>query len=165
MTLQYARIIKASPHDVATRPAADAHAVADARASVEAEYAARFLALRDAEAKLRDQSAAQIVELAVVLAERLLGQALRLEPSRIGELAGVVLEQARGARCVRIDVGPDDADGLRQALGPVERTVEIYTDPSLERGSLVVHTDLGRIDAQLKPQLARLADALREALI
>lgn len=143
---------------------ASAHASAEARASVEAEVAARWLALRHAEAQLVAQSSARIVELAVLLAERLLGEALRLQPERIGELAAVVLEQARGARCVRIDVSPDDVEGLRQALEPVLPSVTLHVEPSLGRGSLVVHTDLGRLDAQLRPQLERLAEALREVL-
>ena len=40
----------------------------------------------------------------------------------------------------------------------------LIAEPSLPRGSLVVHTDLGTIDAQLRPQLDRLAKALREAM-
>jgi flagellar biosynthesis/type III secretory pathway protein FliH len=40
----------------------------------------------------------------------------------------------------------------------------VNADATLTRGSLVVHTDLGTIDAQLRPQLDRLAKALREAM-
>jgi flagellar biosynthesis/type III secretory pathway protein FliH len=41
---------------------------------------------------------------------------------------------------------------------------EVVSNPDLGRGSLVVVTDLGRIDARLAPQLARLAEAVRDAM-
>jgi flagellar biosynthesis/type III secretory pathway protein FliH len=65
---------------------------------------------------------------------------------------------------VRIDAHPDDVDALREALSAAARIADVSADAELPRGSLVVHTDLGVVDARLRPQLARLAAALREAL-
>jgi flagellar biosynthesis/type III secretory pathway protein FliH len=44
------------------------------------------------------------------------------------------------------------------------KIVDIRADPLLSRGSLRIHTNLGNLDAQLTPQLERLAKALRDAL-
>ena len=91
------------------------------------------------------------------------GHVERMRP-RIAELAASAIHEARGARRVRIDASPEDVAALAEALGAVGQNADVQPDPTLERGSLVVHTDLGRVDARLRPQLTRLAEALREAL-
>lgn len=150
---------------VLARSAAD-DAAREAREAETARLAAAFLVLRDESAKRAERDTARLVELATVLAERLLGEALRLDPSRIAQLAAVALEEARGAERVRIDASPDDTEALKGALALAfgEPAIEVNADPTLARGSLVVHTDVGRLDARLTPQLTRLAVALREAL-
>ncbi len=139
-------------------------AAEEARAQETAKLAAGFLALRAEEDARAERDLARTIELAVLLAERLVGEGLTIEPSRIAALAASALEEARGARKVRIDASPDDVAALQQALGAIGHTATVEADPTLARGSLVVHTDLGRIDARLQPQLERLAKALKEAL-
>lgn len=160
-----ARIIASAQKDAeAVVASAAAAAATEAREQEVARLAASFLALRDEEAGQPERDVDRIIELAVLLAERLVGEALRVEPARIAELAASAIHEARGARRVRIDASPDDVDALGQALGAIGQSADIQADPTLQRGSLVVHTDLGRVDARLEPQLARLAAALREAL-
>lgn len=160
-----ARIIAAAQKEAAAVVAsAAATAANEAREQEIARLAASFLALRDEEARRPERELDRIVELAVVLAERLVGEALRVEPSRIAELAASAIHEARGALRVRIDASPEDVDALVRALGDIGQSADIQPDPALQRGSLIVHTNLGRVDARLAPQLARLAAALREAL-
>lgn len=136
-------------------------AAREAREAEVARLAAQFLAVRIEDDRRLERDADRLVELAVVLAERLVGEALRVDPSRIAALASAAIGEARGARRVRIDASPDDVPALAEAVGAA---AEVQADANLERGSLIVHTDLGRVDARLAPQLARLAPALREAL-
>ena len=143
---------------------AAAAAGAEAREKEVARLAAGFLALREEEARRAERDVDRVIDLAVLLAERLVGEAIRVEPARVAELAASAIQEARGARRVRIEASPEDVPALREALGAVEQIADIQPDPMLHRGSLVVHTDLGRIDARLQPQLTRLAEALREAL-
>lgn len=187
MTLARARIIKKAFSDAdPTRPATsqpmgrrvareimDAHAEVerirdaakrDAREEEVARLAASFLALRKADEERAERDLDRAVELAKILAERLVGEGLKLEPERIAGLAANALAETRGARNVRIDANPDDVTPLRDALTAVGHEATVNVDPALARGSLVVHTDLGTIDAQLRPQLDRLARALREAM-
>ncbi len=138
---------------------------------VEAMAAARFLALRMAEGARLERDVDRVIDLAVVLAERLLGAALEVEPSRIAELARTVIAEARGARRVVIDAHPLDAEALRHHLGaatldlqPVEGGIDVREDEELARGALRLHTDVGTIDAKLTPRLERLAAALRDVL-
>ncbi len=143
---------------------AAAEAAAGAREKEVARLAAGFLALRDEEARRADREVDRVIEVSVLLAERLVAESLRIEPARIAELAASAIHEARGARRVRIDASPEDVAALAEALGAVGQIADVQPDPTLERGSLVVHTDLGRVDARLRPQLTRLAEALREAL-
>jgi flagellar biosynthesis/type III secretory pathway protein FliH len=138
-----------------------AQAAGEAREQETARLAAQFLALKKADEDRAERDLARAIDIATVLAERLVGEGLRIEPQRIAELAASALAETRGARHVRIDAHPDDVTPLREALAAVGHAAEVNADGSLARGSLVVHTDVGTIDARLRPQLARLADALR----
>ena len=138
-----------------------------AREEGDAQLAARWLALRDAESARLARDADRVVSVAVVLAERLLGAALGLEPSRIADLARSVLDEARVARRATIEAHPIDVRELRQRLpsaGLAIDAVELRENESLARGELLLHTDLGIIDAKLASRLDRLAEALRDAL-
>lgn len=147
--------------------AAAAEATRQARAEADAQLAARWIALRDAESRRLSDDGERIVPTAIVLAERLLGAALELHPERIAHLAALVLAEARGARRATIEAHPIDAEALRAQLGTVgldAHVLDIKTDETLARGALRLHTDVGLVDAQLAPRLERLAHALRDAL-
>lgn len=139
-------------------------AAREARDAETAKLAASFLALRHREETHAANQQDELITLATALAERLLGETLRIEPVRIAELAVTAMQEARGARQVRIDAAPEDVAPLREALAALGQTAKVTEDAALTRGSLVVHTDIGKIDARIEPQLARLATALREAL-
>ena len=102
------------------------------------------------------------VELARLLAERVVGEAIRVEPERIAAIAAEALKETRGARRVRIETSPADEPALRAILA--HEGLEIVPNAELSRGSLIVQTEIGRVDARLEPQLARLAAAMREGL-
>jgi flagellar biosynthesis/type III secretory pathway protein FliH len=142
-------------------------AVREARESAQTELAARWLALRQLEARHIENGSDWVVALAVALGERLLGAALDLDPARIVHLARAIFAEARGARRARIDAHPSDAPVLREQLttaGLDVQSIEIREDPALARGELRLQTDLGTIDARLAPRFERLAAALRDAL-
>jgi flagellar biosynthesis/type III secretory pathway protein FliH len=138
-----------------------------AREEADLQLAARWLALRSAEGAGIERDSDRIVSLAVVLAERLLGAALELSPERVADLARGVLAEARGARRATIEAHPVDAAALRShlpAAGLPLHAVELRENEALARGELLLHTDLGTIDAKLASRLDRLAEALRDAL-
>jgi flagellar biosynthesis/type III secretory pathway protein FliH len=136
----------------------------------QAKLAAAWLAMRAAENKRDERDLERAVTLATVLAERLVGQALALDPALVVSLAREALTEARGARRVRLEAHPDDVESLRAELAAVGLgtpggvAVEVIANDALARGGLTVHTDLGTLDARLQPRLERLAAALRDAL-
>lgn len=146
---------------------ARARAEREGREAGEAKLAAAWLRLRAAEARRDDDALDRTVALARLLAERLVGEALALDPTRVRSLARELCASIRRARRVAIEAHPDDADVLAADLGSLAldgSAVEIQADPARARGSLRVRTDIGTLDGDLAPQLERLLAALRDEL-
>ncbi|MBX3229579.1 MAG: hypothetical protein KIT84_04530 [Labilithrix sp.] len=139
-------------------------AAAAAREEEIAKLAASALALRVADERRAERDLARTIDVAVLLAERLVGEALAVDPKRIGELAAAALAETRGSRQVRIEANPADVDALREVLRELAHVATVEPSTELGRGSLVVHTDLGKIDGTLRPQLDRLTAVLRDAM-
>jgi flagellar biosynthesis/type III secretory pathway protein FliH len=153
----------------ATRESADIRlrAEAEGRADGAAALAAKAVAWAAHEARADERQLDRIVQIAQLLAERLLGEALGLDPTRVLALARQALTEARGARRITIVAHPDDARALEALLEePVlkDAAVRVSADPQRKRGSLRLDTEIGSLDADLAPQLARLATRLREGL-
>jgi len=153
----------------AERRAADLKllAEAEARAEASAKLAAHALSLATHEAKTDERGLERTVALARLLAERLLGASLAVAPEQVVTLAQQALAEARGARRLSIVAHPEDAQLLAQSLPslgvPID-IVRVVSDGSRQRGSLRIETDIGVLDADLAPQLDRLALRLRETL-
>ena len=158
-----ARLLLDGPPE-AQRAAADA--AREAAEAEQAKLAAMHLALRAAEDQRAERDLDRAISLATVLAERLIGVAVAHDPAVVAHLARQALAEARGARRVRIEAHPLDAEALRRHVSSLAQgtVVDITENADLGRGSLCVHTDLGTLDAKLTPRLERLADALRDAL-
>lgn len=155
--------------EAAARRAADLRllAEAEARAEASAKLAAHALLLASHEASADERALDRSVALARLLAERLLGASLSLAPEQVVALARQALSEARGARRLAIVAHPEDARLLADALpslGVASELVRVSSDAARSRGSLRIETDIGVLDADLAPQLDRLALRLRESL-
>jgi flagellar biosynthesis/type III secretory pathway protein FliH len=139
----------------------------EARVDAAASVAARALALELRESRIDAERLDRTAEVARLLAERLLGEALRLEPILVAALARQALAEARGARAVRLICHPEDATLLASQLAELGFTagaVRVEADAARSRGNLRLETDIGSLDAAIAPQLDRLMKQLREAL-
>jgi flagellar biosynthesis/type III secretory pathway protein FliH len=168
--LAQARVEARQLVQAAERKAADLKllAEAEARAEASAKLAAHALSLATHEAKADERALERNVALARLLAERLLGASLAVAPEQVVTLARQALSEARGARRLAIVAHPDDAKLLSEALpslGIAIETLRVSPDPTRQRGSLRIETDIGVLDADLAPQLDRLALRLRESLL
>jgi flagellar assembly protein FliH/type III secretion protein L len=139
-----------------------------ARARTEAAraLAARELVLASRESTALERELENVVSLARLLAERLLGEALALDPTRVVALARQALAEARGARRVTIAAHPEDVPLLEHALAErkLAPPLTVVADRARARGHLRLETDIGTLDAELAPELDRLTEKLREAL-
>jgi len=141
-------------------------AEAEGRAEGMAALATRAIAFNALESQADERALDRVVELARLLSERLLGEALRLEPERVIALARQALKEARGARRITIYAHPQDIPLLEPALASMtgEARVALMESPESQRGDLRIQTEFGVLDATLGPELDRLALKLREAL-
>jgi flagellar assembly protein FliH len=132
------------------------------------EYAKQSMELAALRRRAVQQAQDDIVQLARLLAERILGEELSLRPERIVALAGQVLREAAGASRLTLHVAPSAVELLRDAierLAPANAaSLEIVADDSLGQGDLRVETDLGTIDARIGTQLAHLTSILVESI-
>jgi len=159
-----ARLILDAARDEAA--ALRAHTAEEGRADAAAAIARQSLAFAARERAIDERALDRLVDLARLLAERLLGEALRLDPSRVTALARQALTEAQGARRIEIAAHPDDAPLLERELAGAgaDAVVRIVPDATRPRGSLRFETDLGTLDADLAPQLDHLTKKLRAAL-
>jgi flagellar biosynthesis/type III secretory pathway protein FliH len=129
-----------------------------------ARLAGAWAALQDREARADEASADRIVQIARLLAERVLGESVRLEPDTVVALARQALAQMRRARSVRLLASPADAAVLESRLGELGAAagcVVVVADDSRAPGGVRIESELGTVDADLGQQLDRLVDALR----
>jgi flagellar assembly protein FliH len=113
---------------------------------------------------------AHAVDLALFLAEKVIGGALAVEPDRVieavrGALRGIV-ERER----VTILVHPEDLelvrgamDELRSSLGGIEHCV-VEAERRVSRGGAVVRTPDGDVDARVETKLQRAREVVEAAL-
>jgi flagellar biosynthesis/type III secretory pathway protein FliH len=149
----------------ASAAAAAEEAAREAREEEAAKAATAYLALRALEEQRAERDLERTIAIATLLAERVVGEAIAENPVRIAALAAEALRETRGARKITVEASPDDVPVLTEALSALgEGVAAAVPNGELGRGSLIVHTELGRVDARLPFVLSRLAGAVREAL-
>jgi flagellar assembly protein FliH len=117
-----------------------------------------------------DRLEAHAVDLALFLAEKVLGGALAIEPERVvesvrGALRGIV-ERER----VTVLVHPDDLEMVRGALDDVRASLggiehcEVQAERRVSRGGAIVRTPDGDVDARVETKLQRAREVVEAAL-
>jgi flagellar assembly protein FliH len=117
-----------------------------------------------------DRLEAHAVDLALFLAEKILGGAIAVQPELVvesvrGALRGIV-ERER----VTVLVHPDDLelvresmDAVRASLGGIEHC-EVQAERRVSRGGAVVRTPEGDVDARFETKLQRAREVVEAAL-
>ena len=110
------------------------------------------------------------VELALTLAEKILGTALDVDPSLVGAVAAGALRRVVSHDRIELDVNPEDVELIRATLATdnnelsSSRRIAVISERRVPRGGCVVRTVDGEIDARVEKQLERAAALLREAV-
>jgi len=107
---------------------------------------------------------AQLVELAVAIARRVIGRELSVDPSLLADLAseGIDALGPKERLVVRLgELDDDDAiETIRDRLTARAPQCQVLQDPTLSRGSCVVETEYGSVDESLETRLATVIAAL-----
>jgi flagellar assembly protein FliH len=161
----------------AMKAAAVAEGYEEGRAAALAELAPALELMHNAAAALQNEQLvaaerleAHAVDLALFLAEKVIGGAVAVEPALVieavrGALRGIV-ERER----VTVLVHPADlevvrrvTDDLRGSLGGIEHC-EVQAERRVSRGGAVVRTPDGDVDARVETKLKRAREVVEEAL-
>jgi flagellar biosynthesis/type III secretory pathway protein FliH len=126
--------------------------------------ASRAAVIGQLEASSDERGLARTLGLARILAERLLGENIRLDEAVVVALAQKALAEVKGIRAVQLLVNAEDLVALQAGLPLSRPGFVIALDPSLGRGDFRIVTELGTIDAKLGDRLDLLAAKLSDSL-
>lgn len=132
-----------------------------------AKLAAAWMVVKRNESRADELALDRSISIARLLAERLLGESLRLDPDVVAGIAREAMSHLWRSRKVTIHANPDDVAALERNIAtfgmPPER-IQVVSDPTRDRGSLRFASDFGELDGELGPQLDRLEGAIRHEL-
>lgn len=106
-----------------------------------------------------------LAQLAIEIAEKVIDGEVKAKPETIIRLVKAHLDKAKERDQVILHVHPDDYDLVKKnksifaQLIPEVKTLDIVAEPKISRGSCMVETNLGTVDATFTTQL----DAIRSA--
>jgi flagellar assembly protein FliH len=105
-----------------------------------------------------ESAEARAAELALAIAEKVVGAALEIEPERVVDVVRGALRGLLDGDRIVVCVHPDDVEIVRAAgLGSPEAHLEVHGERRIARGGALVRTAVGEVDAQVDSKL----DAVR----
>jgi flagellar assembly protein FliH len=121
--------------------------------------------ITDLRQEIRLKAEKDMVQLALLIAKRILHRELNVDTNALTALARVVFERLVRAETWRVTVHPRFATAIAGALGPGQTgRVQIEPDPNCPPGTLVVRSDEGKIDASVEAQLEEIARGLTDRI-
>lgn len=118
--------------------------------------------------RLRAEAEADLVQLAIAIARRVLRRELAIDPEALHGLVLGALEKLSGQEISRVRVHPGHAALVAESLrqNSASAKVEVIADPSRPLGTVIFETQRGNLDASVDSQLQEiergLADRLRK---
>jgi flagellar assembly protein FliH len=119
--------------------------------------------------RLRHEAEEDVVALAIAIARRVLHREITMDPEALLGLAKAALEKIDVRELHRVRMHPQSAPLLQEYLEKIglPRRVEVFADPGLERGAVILETGRGTLDASVESQLVEIergfADMVRHA--
>lgn len=156
--------------------AGEANAIAQANAAARQEYedalshtAQSIRDILESRRSMRKQMEEDLVQLAIAVARRILHRELHVDPEALVGIVKAVVERVEAREIHRILVAPYDLPFVQKRTGELglPARVELAADGSLVRGSVILETARGRLDASMETQLAEIergfADLVRRS--
>jgi flagellar assembly protein FliH len=107
------------------------------------------------------------VELALALAEKIVGAALDIQPELVVEIVTGALRRSIERDRLVVEVNPDDVELVRASVTETADRLgvgrlEVVAERRVARGGCVVRTSEGEIDARISEQFDRAGELLRD---
>jgi flagellar assembly protein FliH len=117
-------------------------------------------------ARLRREAEADVVQLALAIARRVIRREVAADPDALRGLVIAALEKLQGQEISRVKVHPSHVAavkaGLQQAVSG--GVVEVVADSARELGSVIFETTRGNLDASVDSQLQEIERGLTDRL-
>jgi flagellar assembly protein FliH len=115
--------------------------------------------------EMRRRAEKDSVQLALLIAKRVLHRELNVDEGALTAIARVVFEHLTRAETYRVIVNPRFAGAITAALpGGVSARVHLEPDPGCAPGTLIIHSPEGVIDASVDAQLEEISRGLADRL-
>jgi flagellar assembly protein FliH len=117
-------------------------------------------------ARLRAEAEADLVQLSLAIARRVLRRELAIDPEALHGLILGALEKLRGQEISRVRVHPAHVSLLTESLrqNSAAAKVEVVADPSRTVGTVIFETQRGNLDASVDSQLQEIERGLADRL-
>src|SRR5262249_31999665 len=112
---------------------------------------------------------ADLLKLAVRMAEKIIGERLEADPSTMIGIVGEALKSVRRGKRLTIQVSPDSLGTGRKNMGEMKKReggakeIWVEANATVPPGGCIVVSDVGVIDARLETQLRCLENVLLQA--
>jgi len=114
---------------------------------------------------IRRRAEKDVVQLAILIAKRILHRELNVDPNALTALVRVVFERLARAESCRVTVHPSFVPAINAALpGGQAGRVNIDPDPNCAIGTLIIRSEEGLVDASVDSQLAEISRGLIDRL-
>lgn len=116
-------------------------------------------------ADVRRRAEQDVVQLALLIAKRVLHRELQVDTEALTALARVAFERLARSESYRVTVHPQFAAAVTAALsGSNGARVHVDPDPDCAPGTLIVHSADGTIDASVETQLEEIGRGLADRI-
>jgi flagellar assembly protein FliH len=116
-------------------------------------------------ADIRRRAEQDVVQLALLIAKRVLHRELQVDTEALTALARVAFERLARAESYRVTVHPQFAAAVTSALSINNRTrVHVDPDPDCAPGTLIIHSADGTVDASIETQLEEIGRGLTDRI-
>jgi flagellar assembly protein FliH len=121
--------------------------------------------LADLRPRLCKETEADLLRLAITIAQRVLHREITVDMMALEALIRVSLDRLGRQEQIRVRSSPQLADTVRTILSRIcSKSLEIIPDPALENGSLIFETSRGQLDASIRAQLDEIERGLIDRL-
>ena len=130
-----------------------------------AEFEKQLFEIREIRLNVFRDAERDLLQLAVRIAEKILGNELTSNKKAITDIVSTALRNARQRERVTVSVNPDDLARLDREAETFSsderiRVLNFVADPAVPVGGCVIETEVGKIDALLETQFKVIENAL-----
>ena len=134
-------------------------------AAVLEKLSASITELAAARPEARKRAERDVVELALLIARRILHRELAVDKGALTALVRVILERMARSESWRLTLHPEFATAVQAALPATHSArVEIISDPACALGTVLFRSQDGIIDASIEAQLQEIGRGLTDRL-